>query len=170
MIVPDLNQARRFLKLLDEEAPAFCFQLATDAEPKPKPDHLAKILNLPPDNLKALATRNANGAAVWVMINAGDGKRRRAENVTRVRAVFADLDGSPVQPVIACELEPHIVVESSPGRYHAYWLVDGLPLDQFEGVQRRIATMFNGDHITDLCRATAGPICPTRSRPTALRT
>jgi Protein of unknown function (DUF3631)/RepB DNA-primase from phage plasmid len=152
MIVPDLDQARRFLELLDEEAPAFCFQLATDAEPKPKPDHLAKILNLPPDNLKALATRNANGAAVWVMINAGDGKRRRAENVTRVRAVFADLDGSPVQPVIACELEPHIVVESSPGRYHAYWLVDGLPLDQFEGVQRRIATMFNGDHITDLCR------------------
>jgi Protein of unknown function (DUF3631)/RepB DNA-primase from phage plasmid len=150
---PELDQARRFLTLLDEEAPAFCFQLATDAEPKPRPDHLAKVINLPPGNLKALAVRNGNGAAVWVMINEGDGgKVRRKENVRRVRAVFADLDGSPLQPVMACELEPHIVVESSPGRFHAYWLTDGLPLDRFEGVQRRIATMFNGDHIIDLCR------------------
>ena len=106
--VPDLDQARRFLALLDEEAPAFCFQTATDAEPKPLPDHLARVINLPPDNLKALAIRNGNGAAVWVMINAGDGKGRRAENVTRVRAVFADLDGAPLQPVMACELEPHV--------------------------------------------------------------
>ena len=34
--VPDLDQARRFLALLDEEAPAFTFQTATDAEPKPR--------------------------------------------------------------------------------------------------------------------------------------
>ncbi len=73
--MPDLDQARRFLTLLDEEAPAFCFQTATDAEPKPLPDHLARVINLPPDNLKALAIRNGNGAAVWVMINAGDGGR-----------------------------------------------------------------------------------------------
>ena len=74
------------------------------------------MINLPPDNLKALAIRNGNGAAVWVMVNAGDGKGRRAENVTRVRAVFADLDGAPLQPVMACELEPHCVVESSEGQ------------------------------------------------------
>ena len=30
--------------------------------------------------------------------------------------------------------------------------MEGLPLNQFEGVQRRIATMFGGDHVTDLCR------------------
>ena len=107
---------------------------------------------MPGDDLKALAVRNADGAAVWVQINKGDGKGRRKENVTRVRAVFADLDGSPLSAVMGCELEPHAVVESSPGKYHAYWLVDGLPLDQFEGVQRRIATMFNGDSVCDLCR------------------
>ena len=53
---------------------------------------------------------------------------------------------------MACELEPHVIVETSPGKFHAYWLVDGLPLDQFEAVQRWIATMFGGDHVTDLCR------------------
>ena len=87
--VPDLDQARRFLTLLDEEAPAFCFQTATDAEPKPYPDHLARVINLPPDNLKALAIRNGNGAAVWVMINEGDGEgaegRERHTRACRVR-------------------------------------------------------------------------------------
>ena len=150
--VPDLAEVRRFLALLDDGAEWFTFQTATDAEPKPRPDHLARIINLPPDNLRALAVRNANGAAVWVMINAGDGTGRKGANVTRVRAVFADLDGSPLDPVMRCELEPHVVVETSPSKYHAYWLVDGLPLDQFEGVQRRIATMFNGDAICDLPR------------------
>ena len=159
---PDLDQARRFLAIIDEAAPAFCFQTATD-DPKIKAtypigpdgkrkDPLARIINLPPDSLEALATRNKNGAAVWVMINAGDGKGRTEANVTRVRAAFADLDGAPLDPVMRCELEPHVVVESSPGKFHAYWLVDGLPLDQFERVQRRIATMFNGDSICDLPR------------------
>ena len=160
--VPDLDQARRFLTLIDEEAPAFTFQLATD-DPKVKAsypigpdgkrkDPLARIINLPPDNLEALAIRNKTGAAVWVMVNEGDGKGRTEANVTRARSVFADLDGSPLDPVMRCELEPHVIVESSPGKYHAYWFADGLALDRFEGVQRRIATVFNGDSICDLPR------------------
>ena len=150
------------LTLLDPDAEAFTFQTATD-DPKIKAtypigpdgkrkDPLARIINLPPDHLEALAIRNRNGAAVWVMINQGDGKGRTEANVTRARSVFCDLDGSSAQPIMACELEPHVIVETSPGKFHAYWLVDGLPLDQFEGVQRRIATMFNGDSICDLPR------------------
>ena len=34
--VPDVVVARRFLSLIDEEALAFTFQTATDAEPKPR--------------------------------------------------------------------------------------------------------------------------------------
>ena len=51
--VPDVVVARRFLSLIDEEALAFTFQTATDAEPKPRPDHLAKIINLMPLRLGA---------------------------------------------------------------------------------------------------------------------
>jgi putative DNA primase/helicase len=151
---PDLDQVRRFLTLLDEEAPAFTFQTATDAEPKPRPDPRAKILNLPPDNLKALATHNGNGAAVWVMINEGDGKGRAAANVTRVRAVFLDGDGQvALDQLVGFVLEPHVVVESSPGHYQPYWFVESLALDQFEGVQRRIAKTFgDADSIVDLSR------------------
>src|SRR5918996_1299013 len=85
---PDLDQARRFLTLLDEDADGFTFQMATDAEPgdKPRPDPLARHVDLSPNNLTMLARRNAeHRAAVWVCINATDGRGRKRDNVTRVR-------------------------------------------------------------------------------------
>jgi RepB DNA-primase from phage plasmid len=45
-------------------------------------------------------------------------------------------------------LSPHIVVESSLGRFHAYWLLDGTvtPTD-FGGLQKRLAKLFDGDPV-----------------------
>lgn len=40
---------------------------------------------------------------------------------------------------------PNIIVESSPGRYHAYWTVEDCQLAHFSGIQRRLATLFSGD-------------------------
>jgi hypothetical protein len=161
-LVPDLDQTRRFLTLLDENAVRFTFQMATDAKPaeKPRPDPLARHVNLSPDNLSALARHNAQlRAAVWVCINETDGRGRKRQNVTRVRAVFLDGDGQvSLDQLLRFTLEPHIVVESSPGHYQAYWLVDGLALEQFEGVQRSIAKTFgDADSIIDLCRVMRVP-------------
>ena len=78
-------------------------------------------------------------------VNETDGTGRQAHNVKRVRAAFVDLDGAALTPILDAELEPHIVGECSPGRYHAYWLSDDCPLDQFERVQRALARRFNGD-------------------------
>jgi hypothetical protein len=76
-----------------------------------------------------------------------------------VRAVFLDGDGQvTLDQLLGFALEPHIVVESSPGHYQAYWLVDGLAREQFEGVQRCIAKTFGGaDSIIDLCRVMRVP-------------
>ena len=159
---PDLDHARRFLTLLDEDAAGFTFQTATDAKPaeKPRRDPLAQHVNLSPDKLTMLARRySEHRAAVWVCINETDGRGRKRENVTRVRAVFLDGDGQvTLEQLLGFTLEPHIVVESSPGHYQAYWLVDGLALDQFEGVQRCIAKTFgDADSIIDLCRVMRVP-------------
>jgi len=70
-----------------------------------------------------LAGLNARGAGIFWMVNAGDGKGRKAPNVQRIRALFVDLDGAPLEPVTASPLAPHAIVESSPGRWHAYWRV-----------------------------------------------
>ncbi len=92
-----------------------------------------------------LASLNEKGAAVCFVVNEAAGKAKKDADVTRIRAVFIDLDGSPIEPVLSCSLRPHAVVESSPGRFHAYWVVRNFPLERFTPVQRSLAARFGGD-------------------------
>ncbi len=74
----------------------------------------------------ALQTYNELGFNVFFTVNITDGRGRRRENITKTRSVFADYDaGLPKQ----WALEPSMLVCSSPGRYQAYWNVDGWPSD-----------------------------------------
>lgn len=100
-----------------------------------------------------LYEKNLEGYAVTILINQGDQKGRKAENIKAVRAVFLDLDGASPDKVKAAKFKPHIVVESSEGKYHAYWLVKDCPLKLFSKIQRAIAKNFDGDpKISDLSR------------------
>ena len=121
---------------------------------KPLKDRLARISHgTLAEHWDGLVELNAKGAGIFVTINETDGKGREITNVIRIRAGFADLDGAPLEPVIEGPLLPRIVVESSPGRFHAYWNVTGVPLDQFEPLQKAIAARFDGDpSIHDLPR------------------
>ncbi|GAB3356158.1 primase alpha helix C-terminal domain-containing protein [Lysobacter tyrosinilyticus] len=92
-----------------------------------------------------LAGLNDKGAGVFVMVNRGDGFGRKADNVTACRALFVDLDGAPIEPVLSCQLPPRIVVESSPGKWHAYWPIADMPLEQFTPAQKTLAALFAGD-------------------------
>lgn len=142
---PDVSRARAFLTKLDPEAQSFTLQTFDDTKAKRKA--AARIHHVDPANgaLDVLSGWNNAGAGVFVTVNETDGRGRQTDNVRRVRAVFADLDGAPLEPVLSAPLEPHIVVESSPGRYHAYWLCDDCPLDKFEAVQRALAARFGSD-------------------------
>lgn len=105
------------------------------------------------EHAATLARLNAQGAGVFVMVNAGDGNGRKTANVQTVRALFADLDGAPLAPVRTAGLAAHIIVESSPGRWHVYWLVEGVPLAQFKRLQQAIAARFGSDpKVCDLPR------------------
>jgi putative DNA primase/helicase len=142
---PDLNQAQAFLALLAGDTPV-TFQTFDDGADKNRA--LARILRgTLEEHGDTLANLNAQGAGVFVMANRGDGLGRKAENVTGIRALFVDLDGAPLEPVLACGLEPHIVIESSPERYHAYWLTDDCQLDRFTPLQAAIAAKFDGDRV-----------------------
>lgn len=92
-----------------------------------------------------LTDLNARGAGVYWMVNAGDGIGRKSSNVLRVRALFVDLDGSPLEPVEAASLQPHAIIESSPGRWHAYWGVADCSLSEFKSLQKALAAHFNAD-------------------------
>ena len=148
---PDINQAQRFLTLVAGDEPV-TFQTFNDGATKnPK---LARILhgNLE-EHAATLSVLNAQGAGVFVMVNCGDGLGRKAANVTGIRALFVDLDGAPLAPVLAAGVEPHLTIESSAGRFHAYWLVSDCAIEQFTQLQAALAAKFNSDpKVKDLPR------------------
>lgn len=102
---------------------------------------------------------NGEGAGVfWTVNPQTDPRKRNKGNTAQVRAVFTDLDGAPLEPVIAFALPPTAILESSPSRFHAYWKVSDFPLHDFEGLQKRLAEHFNGDpKVCDLPRVMRFP-------------
>lgn len=157
-LVPDRHQADRFLQLLDSQG-VFTFQ-AFDDDKVRKNKGMARVLHgTLAQHWDELVLLNQRGAGIFIMVNQGDGIThpgdktcRTAKNVVAVRSVFADLDGAPLDPVLKA-LPPDIVIESSPGRFHTYWLTNDCPLDQFTQRQKQIAIKFGSDEsVNDLPR------------------
>jgi hypothetical protein len=152
-----MNAAQRFFDLLGqgENFTALTF----DDDSKRKDKRLVKVFHGKlKQHAKEIARLNAAGAGVFATINQTDGKGRATANITRVRALFVDLDGAPIEPVMAHVIPPSIVIESSPGRYHAYWLTDDCALDKFKLAQQRLIKQFNGDpSVCDLPRVMRVP-------------
>lgn len=144
--VPDLNQARDFLNLLDAAAPDFTYQTFDDDQERKNGGFAIIRHGALETHASELTRANKVGCGIFVTINETDGKGRKGENIIRVRAFWVDLDGAPLDPVKAAPLPPHFLVESGgAARWHAYWLVEDCPLDQFRPVQKALAERFNSD-------------------------
>jgi hypothetical protein len=150
-IAPDKAEAAKFLAALDPSAQEFTFQSFDDNSDR-KSARLTQVLHGSLDqHFETLAALSAQGAGIFVTINETDGRGRKAENVTRVRAVFVDTDGTPQEPIEAAL--PHIVVESSPGNYHDYWLVKDCSFEDFRLAQKKLAETYGSDSsVNDLSR------------------
>src|SRR5215208_3665089 len=99
--------------------------------------------------------KKAEAAAKWALEESEEGREvyqcshlltepcRVKENAAAVHCLWGDLDGAEVPNG---ELKPTAVVESSPGRYHAYWrLTDAIPADIAEQLNRRLAHKIDAD-------------------------
>jgi len=157
----DLTAAKLFLQQLSqEENPTFAFRAFTDDKNllvpgSPDPNAVTrygKFEDLQNDFIRL----NNLGAGIFHTVNVTDGKGYGKANVTRIRAVFADLDGVDPEPAMKFRMTPNIVVESSKGKFHCYWIVDPstpLALAMFEPVQKAIADRFKSDpSVCDLGR------------------
>ena len=145
------DETEKFLQALDPKATEFTFQTFDE---KGKNKKLVRVLNGTLDqHYDELVALNKQGAGIYVTINETDLKGRKAENVVRIRAVFVDLDGAPLEP--AKQPQPHIIVESSPNRWHVYYLVTGMAVDAhvYRAAQRKLINRLGSDpKITDLPR------------------
>lgn len=164
-IIPNFVEAERFLNFLAPDETEFTFQTIVDNKSCSKIARNRAALNRVfhgsfSDNRIQLGALNMNGAGVFVMINRGNGivlpgrsTCRSNANVTAVRSLFVDLDGAPLEPVATHKTPPNMIVESSPGKWHAYWRVCGCPMDMFSHLQTSLAKHFSGDPaVKDLAR------------------
>jgi hypothetical protein len=145
---PDQTEAQFFLDLLDPNVDRWTFQTFDDSPAKHP--HLARVLHGSLDqHWGELAALNQQGAGVFVTVNETDLKGRAAVNVVRVRALFADLDGQPLGAALDAlqdaGMVPHMIVSTSPGRWHLYMLVDRFPLALFKPGQKRLIKLLGSD-------------------------
>jgi RepB DNA-primase from phage plasmid len=157
----DFDEARRFLTLLDGDAGRFLFgshddnkvrakALIADAKAsgRPKPNTFqSRCASLDdPDLRRWMPERQAAGWAITVSAQAMKASKRLASEVAYIRVIFAEMDiGEPLRP---WPLEPSMVVETSPGRYHVYWLIlsEGPITEQdFHGIMMCLCESYGAD-------------------------
>src|SRR5215831_8230963 len=144
--VRDREAASQFLLLLDPGAQNFTFQTFHDRPKEVAADpSLARVTS---DRVEVLQLYG-RGAGVYVCINQTDLAGRKRSNIKRIRSVWQEDDASHGGPF---PIEPSLVVESSPGKFHRYWLVaDDWPADEkgradFAGVMERMVESYGSDN------------------------
>ena len=144
MTVREINStaATLFCKALGEN---FTFQLFGDKDKSLK----AVVLNgTYEENEYYLQGHNEMGYGVFLTVNETNCRGRKKSDVTKVRAMFCDFDGDDavaLAEAAAATLQPSIVVESSPGKRHLYWLVSDMEVAEFEGWMRKLIVRVGSD-------------------------
>lgn len=152
LLQPDLEQARKFLHAFDRSADSrfllqgiddgFTFQTFDDNKQRKSPS-LARICHgTIADKGDALAALNQQGAGIFFTVNETDMAGRRLSNITRIRANWVEDDAgtAPETP-----LQPHFIVETSPGKFHKYFLVDGVAVEQHQQIQQTLVNHYGSD-------------------------
>jgi hypothetical protein len=142
-----------FLHLLDADTNEFCFlAYAEQSDLKGAKQFQGSL-----EQLREILSRlNQDGFGISVCINETDGQGRKRQNIVRVRAICQDDDKGYKGDF---PLEPSLIVQTSPGRQHRYWLVaDHWPTDEegeadFRSVMQTLVDCYGADpQATDLSR------------------
>lgn len=147
----DFAQAERFLKILDPDRDEHLFQSFDDNKDR-RNAALAHTRLGPLERFKDEFVRAQNaGAGIFYTVNLTDGSGKRTkDNIARVRAVWQDDDQGFTG---SFPLEPHVQVETSPGKYQRLWLVEGVSFNQHAAVMKVMCDHYGCDpNAKDLAR------------------
>ncbi len=137
---PSPEKRSHFARYMAHFSGAMTYQLFHDKKSK---NHPPMILH--DATPSQLIEYNRKGYGVFLTINETDGKGRKKKNIKQIRAVFADMDEAPVNLTPIMDYNPHMVVQSSPGKFHAYWFCTGVPVEGFSEVQKSVIHKFGSD-------------------------
>lgn len=100
---------------------------------------------------QTLCNYNADGYGIFCNINPLDGQGRELANVAGIRAHVIDLDNlltaqQNYERAINSNPIPTFAVQSSPGKYHVYWIVEPYVGNDFYTLhQRKLRQFYDGD-------------------------
>ncbi|MDO8360973.1 MAG: AAA family ATPase [Devosia sp.] len=143
----DLNAARRHVELLTgDEFSKLAWQVFPDYDKKRR---LARSFNgRLEDVVDRFKLSQREGCGVFVAVNETDGKGRKEGNITSCRAVFLDLDGTPLPR--DWPMTPDLIIQSSSAagidKYQCWWMIE--PTTDFarwKAFQELLADSFGGD-------------------------
>jgi hypothetical protein len=99
-----------------------------------------------------LRYKNANGADIYIGMNPlkKDAATRTKEDIESIKHVYIDLDHGGSEALEAIESssvvpKPNYVLNSSPEKHQVVWKVEGLDLEEAEGLLHAMAREFGGD-------------------------
>lgn len=147
-LTPNIAMADNFLSKFDFGA----FDFRTFADNKSSAGLVSNFHGELSDHEAALAKLNAKGAGIYFTVNRTNGKGRSAGDVEHIRALFIDFDAVDHDRVAllleTCLLSPSVIVESSKGKHHAYWILstegEPFPKERFTEAQKALIQHFEG--------------------------
>src|SRR6266566_1790734 len=99
-----------------------------------------------------LRYKNANGSDIYMGMNPlrQDASTRTKEDIESIRHVYLDLDHGGPEALESVEnsgvvSKPNYVLNSSPEKHQVVWKVDGMSVEEAEGLLHAIAHEFGGD-------------------------
>ena len=99
-----------------------------------------------------LRYKNANGSDIYIGMNPlkKDASTRTKEEIESIKHVYIDLDHGGPEALEAVENssvvpKPNYVLNSSPEKHQVVWRVEGMSLDEAEGLLHAMAREFGGD-------------------------
>src|SRR6266566_613730 len=99
-----------------------------------------------------LRYKNANGSDIYIGMNPlkKDAATRTKEEIESIRHVYLDLDHGGPEALEAIENsgvvpKPNYVLNSSPEKHQVVWKVEGMNLEEAEGLLHAMAREFGGD-------------------------
>src|SRR5882672_2832417 len=99
-----------------------------------------------------LRYKNANGSDIYIGQNPlrKDASTRTKEDIESIRHVYLDLDHGGPESMESVENssavpKPNYVLTSSPAKFQVVWRVEGMSLEEAEGLLHAMAREFGGD-------------------------
>ncbi len=97
------------------------------------------------DFYQTLRKANNAGAEVYFTVNSSRTSRRLITDISHARAVFIDDDKPKETHRTDFPLQPSIIVESSPGKFHYYWLTYTANMPEWKLVQKTLISTYDTD-------------------------